>query len=1091
MSGLFRPLSIEQLAYWLFSELDGQASAFGIPRQLFFEPDTNAPYRSVVFGQSIDTPFGPAAGPHTQLAQNIIAAWLCGARYIELKTVQTLDDIDVSKPCIDMQDEGYNVEWSQELRVFESFDEYLRAWVLIHALHHKLGFPGESPAVVFNLSVGYDLAGIHRPNMQWFLDQVADVSGHVTNIVEAVAEHYPAVRDIEIPARMSNNVTLSTMHGCPPAEIESICAYLLEDRGLHTMVKCNPTLLGPDAVRRLLHDDLGYLDVTVPDGAFAHDMKYGDAVPMLERLLETAAGCEREFGVKLSNTLEVENVRPTFDPEETTAYLSGRALHAITVNLAERLASDFDGALPMSFSAGASCFNAPDLLAAGMQTVTVCSDLLKTGGYLRLLDYIDAVDEACASVAASTLDEYITRASTVRDGSAAASALDNLQRYAVRTRTDPDYRKSSVDTSHTKTERPLTHFDCIRAPCVDECPLGQQVPAYLDAVRAGDYEAARDIIRVDNPIACVLGRACDHRCELACVRTHLDEPVAIRDIKRFAMEHGDTAISRPAPTVNPRRVAIIGAGPGGMAAASELAQAGLRVEIFEQHPYAGGMVGGAVPEYRVPRAILDRDLARLDELGVEIHYGKRVGTDLRLSDLRGAGFDDIVIMVGAQLGRSLPLGGEDCGDVIDALDFLRLAREDSAPGLGRRIGIVGGGDTAMDCARIAWRQGSGDVMVIYRRSKDQMPAEREEIEQLLDEGITIVEMASPEALVVEDGRLRALACSRTRYAGDRDASGRKIAHKVPDSSFEIPLDSLVVAISQQALLDFFGDTPIAVNDGGYIRVDPETFETSIANLYAGGDVVNDGPASIVKAAAAGKAIANRILDRQRVTRCGATAPVTDVAGLLRRRSHRTRRNPAPQRPVAERRNDREVVLTYSAEAARSEAARCLDCDSYCSICVGVCPNLALFTYESIAPDPAGDAAPRAAAQRYQVAVLADLCNECGNCTTFCPASGRPFHDKPRLFCDRGDFEREKENAFFVKRSGGSWTIEVRWENETYRTDSGGDVHGPRGGEPLPTSVRDTMTTLLRTLPESSPMLPAFAPTTSAGSGRLAHPGYGD
>ena len=165
------------------------------------------------------------------MAQNIVVAWLCGARFIELKTVQTLDRLDVNKPCIDMEDEGYNVEWSQELRMYQSFDEYLRAWVLIHALHRRLGFPGERPGMVFNMSVGYDLAGILQPNVQWYLDTMRDASAYLEGHVEIVARHFPEVREVPIPADLSDNVTLSTMHGCPPGEIERIAGYLLDRAG--------------------------------------------------------------------------------------------------------------------------------------------------------------------------------------------------------------------------------------------------------------------------------------------------------------------------------------------------------------------------------------------------------------------------------------------------------------------------------------------------------------------------------------------------------------------------------------------------------------------------------------------------------------------------------------------------------------------------------------------------------------------------------------------------------------------------------------------------------------------------------------------
>ncbi len=284
MSALFQPIAADQLFAWVFRELDTRDSVFGIPRRHFFLPDDRERLATTVFGQRIGTPFGPAAGPHTQMAQNIVAAWLCGARYIELKTVQTLDELDVSKPCIDMEDEGYNVEWSQELKVHESLEEYARAWVLIHALHRKLGLPGEAPDVVFNLSVGYNLEGIRQPNMQWFLDTAADAGSHIDQLLETLEQHYAEAHRLGIPTRLSDNVTLSTMHGCPPEEIESISTYLMKERGLHTLVKCNPTLLGPERVRGILHEDLGYIDVAVPDEAFGHDLEFGDAVPMLTNL---------------------------------------------------------------------------------------------------------------------------------------------------------------------------------------------------------------------------------------------------------------------------------------------------------------------------------------------------------------------------------------------------------------------------------------------------------------------------------------------------------------------------------------------------------------------------------------------------------------------------------------------------------------------------------------------------------------------------------------------------------------------------------------------------------------------------------------
>ncbi|NNJ78871.1 MAG: putative selenate reductase subunit YgfK [Xanthomonadales bacterium] len=1125
MSDLFQPIAPARLFEWVFTELDSHDSIFGIPRGQFFVPSQDDPFRTAAFGHLLETPFGPASGPHTQMAQNIVAAWLCGARYIELKTVQTIDELDVSKPCIDMEDEGYNVEWSQELKVHQSFDEYLRAWVLIHALHDRLGFPGDRPGVVFNLSVGYNLEGIRQANVQWYLDQVQDCAAYRQGMVEEIARFHPAARELEIPDRMSDNVTVSTMHGCPPGEIGSICEYLLGERGLHTYVKCNPTLLGPDAVRGILHDDLGYRDVRVPDEAFRHDLEFADAVPLLQGLQKTAEERGLEFGVKLTNTLEVENTRSVFDPAEKMMYLSGRPLHAISVNLASKLAETFSGTLPMSFCAGVDCFNAPDMLAAGMKTVTTCTDILKTGGYARFLQYLQATREAFGK--AGNIDDFILRyvGSEAVGGDPAVTARANLARYARQTRKERLLKKDTFLTSRSKTARKLGLFDCIEAPCTDGCAVNQDVPQYLKAVREGDTARALAITTRDNPVPAMLGRVCDHLCEPVCVRTHLDEPLAIRHVKRFIMEHEGAVAALEKKDGGGARVAIIGAGPGGMAAARELALAGFGVEVFERHAYAGGMVGGAIPTYRLPTGVIEQDLAQLDALGVKIHFNRAAGRDFKLRDLQRDGFEHVAIMVGAQRGKKLGLAGEDAAGVMDALDFLRRAREGRPAPIGRRIGIIGAGDTAMDCARTAWRLSGGKapVSVIYRRSIDQMPADREEVACLLEEGIEVVEMAKPVSLLTGNGQLLGLLCRRMEYRGDRDASGRKIPHEVPGSDFEIGLDTLILAISQNAVLGFFEGVSVALNSRGYIEVDSRTFETSVPGVYAGGDVAGDGPSSIVEAAADGKVIADSIIGRTRVKGPPVVEPF-DVSELLLRRARRAWRVPVPHTPPDERVGFAEVVHGYSADQARKEASRCLDCDVYCSLCVGVCPNLALQTYRL---DPIefqlptlrrdGDAIsvvsgePFQLSQAYQIVVLADLCNECGNCTTFCPTAGEPYRDKPRLYIDRNEFEDQRDNAFMLIRDADTHAMEARFEGRTHRIELTGsldytapafsaqiDPHGfcveqviPLNGsshdDGLSLEPCATMYVLLKSLVNSMPHLPC-AP---GGEDCIPAPRYGD
>ncbi|MFQ5350595.1 MAG: putative selenate reductase subunit YgfK, partial [Thermoanaerobaculia bacterium] len=408
MSDRFHPISMEQLTAWAFTELERKNSLFGIPRSAIFTPSADDRFRLDKYGVELETPFGVAAGPHSQMAQNIVVAWLCGSRFLELKTVQTLDELEINKPCIDVEDEGYNVEWSQELKVYESFDEYLRAWILIHALHRKLGFPGDSPGMIFNMSVGYNLEGILKPNVQWYLDVMRDCSEYKQAYIDIVAEWYPEVREIDIPDQISDTVTLSTMHGCPPDEIEKICLYLLEERHIHTSVKCNPTLLGADRVRAIINEELGFADVPVPDEAFGHDLLYVDAVPMLHNLRRVARAEDLTFGVKLTNTLEVKNWRDVF-PDDDMMYLSGRALHAVTTNLALTLSEEFRGDLLISFAGGADCFNVADLLRSGVKTITVCSDLLKSGGYMRMLQYIEKLDEAMDGVGALDLTDFMCK----------------------------------------------------------------------------------------------------------------------------------------------------------------------------------------------------------------------------------------------------------------------------------------------------------------------------------------------------------------------------------------------------------------------------------------------------------------------------------------------------------------------------------------------------------------------------------------------------------------------------------------------------------------------------------------------------------
>jgi len=1046
MTDRLYPLSLKSMATWIRDELKSQDSIFGIGRNLFFTPSASDPFRTRVFDQPLDTPVGVAAGPHTQMAQNIVVAWLCGARFIELKTVQTLDELEVTKPCIDMEDAGYNVEWSQELRIHESIHEYVHAWILIHLLHRILGFPGENPHVIFNMSVGYNMEGILKPNVQHFLHTMRDASSIIEAARPQWSSVWPAMRDITIPTRLSDNVTLSTMHGCPPEDIGTICRYMLEQQELHTYVKLNPTLLGPDRLRAILNKELGYGDIIVPDEAFGHDITFADSVKLIRELRDVAVSCNRSFGVKLSNTLEVINHRKVFPAGEKQMYMSGRPLHAVTVQVALRLQEVFNGELDISFAGGADTFNYPALMACGMKTVTVCSDLLRSGGYTRLMQYHQCLRDEIVAKGAGSIMDYILASTSDYQNEVRNAAFQNLRAYAKQVVTDSSYMAETFERAHTKSARKLGAFDCIKAPCTEVCPIEQRVPQYMRLVKAGRLDDAARVVKRDNTMPAILGRACHHPCHTRCVRTHLDQPVQIREIKRFIMDH--TKIQSMPAFLRKERIAIIGAGPCGLATADFLSRAGYPITLFDARNQEGGMISSSIPGYRASDTALHKDIAFIAERGIHVRYGVKAGVDFTIDDLRAEGFAAIVIAIGAQKAGTIDTNGEAIAGIWDSLGFLRACRDGHPPEIGHRVGVIGGGDVAMDCARTAWRLGAEQVSVIYRRTRHEMPAQYDEVHGLIDEKIPVRELLAPKDVLSDHGQLTGLRCT-VMELGEADESGRRRPRPVDGKVEEIPLDTLIVAINQSGDFNWLEKHHITLNKNGYIEVNPETCETCKAGIYAGGDAIGEGPATIVKALGDGKRIARAI----RISFEGPIAPeptVTDVAPADRftlqyRRACRSQPHVPPERPADQRRDFREVVATMDVGNARLEAARCLDCDVLCSYCVGVCPNLALFTYKT---SPLSVSLPVgriesgrwlttgnttfAITQPYQVAVFSDFCNECGNCTTFCPSAGRPYHEKPRIYRHREEFDKESDNAFMLLPRDSVTTVYGRYQGATHQ-----------------------------------------------------------
>ena len=396
MSDRMHPIPFEALLDWILGEYRTEGSIFGV-KKFWHAPDgAGQPF----MGRSIESAVGPAAGPHTQLAQNIVAAYLCGARVFELKTVQVIDgeDLHVSKPCILAENEGYNCEWSTELTVPQARDEYIKAWVLLHVLAKELGL-GRADGFAFCMSVGYDLAGIRSPKIDGFLDDMKDASHtdifrHCLAVLERRLgdfSHFTADDLANLSPNPCNNVTVSTMHGCPAEDIEAIACHLMENKGLHLLLKCNPTLVGFDHAKKVL-DALGFNYLRFEQTSFDNDLQYADAVPMLSRLQKRAAALGLFFGVKLTNTFAVKADRGELP--DRSIYMSGQGLLPLSLRVAVRLRLDFGETLPMSYCGGANAKNIALLASVGLFPITVCTELLKPGGYEKLYAMATALEGA-------------------------------------------------------------------------------------------------------------------------------------------------------------------------------------------------------------------------------------------------------------------------------------------------------------------------------------------------------------------------------------------------------------------------------------------------------------------------------------------------------------------------------------------------------------------------------------------------------------------------------------------------------------------------------------------------------------------------
>ena len=956
MSELMTPIPFRELMTWITTEYRRDGAVFGVHK-----PYKAGMKKLPIFGETIETPFGPAAGPNTQLAQNIIAGYFAGARFFELKTVQKMDGADlaacINRPCILAEDECYNCEWSTELYVQQAFEEYVKAWCALKIMAKVYGL-GDPNGFVFNMSVGYDLAGIQGEKIDTFLNGMVDASKTpiFQECIAVLKEFFPGESDYidTITPHVSGSVTVSTLHGCPPDEIERIASYLLEKKHLHTFVKCNPTILGYETARSIL-DSMGYDYIAFDDHHFKEDLQYADAVPMFHRLQALADKEGLEFGLKLSNTFPVDVKAGELPSEEM--YMAGKSLFPLTTTMAAMMAKEFGGKLRLSYAGGADAFNIDKLFACGIWPITMATTELKPGGYQRFTQIGDKLD---------ALDfKPFTGVDVV-----------GIEALSLAARSDKYHVKAIKPLPRRKLYEKVPLLDCFTAPCKGGCPIHQDIPEYIELCRKGAYASALRLITEKNPLPFITGTICAHNCMTKCMRNYYDEPVNIRATKLVAAEKGYDAymskITPPAPVTDGRKVAVIGGGPTGMSAAYFVGRAGIPVTLFEKADRLGGIVRQVIPAFRISDEAIDKDVALMEKMGVEVKLNTEAPS---VAELKAQGYTHIFFAVGAWKAGRLDIPG----NVVPVIGWLRDMKAGKDVSLGH-VAVVGGGNPAMDAARAALRAGAKSSTLVYRRTKKYMPADAEELEMAIADGVEFLELVAP--VEQKDGKL---ICEKMKL-GDPDDKGRR--KPVPTGEMvEIPCDTVVSAVGEKVESEVFTRNGITVDEKGI-----PAFKTNLEGVYAGGDAMR-GPATVVEGIADAQYFANAVIGEAHKFAIPAKAVATREEAVAKK-----------------------GVLC---ESAKCEGNRCLTCNVVCQVCADVCPNRANVVIEL--PDG-----------RQQILHVDRMCNECGNCAVFCPYDSAPYREKFTLFLTREGFDESVNNQGFLPLGGKK--VLVRLDSKVFEAD---------------------------------------------------------
>ena len=948
MSDVMKIMPFENLMQWIQKEKENMGSIFGVKK--IYKACEKKYFN--IYKEHIETPIGPAAGPNSQLTQNIVASFVAGARFFELKTVQELNGEAlakcVNKPCIKAEDECYNCEWSTELYMDEAIQEYIKAWVILHFIAKEYGL-GATDGFVFNMSVGYNLLDIKKKDTDTFIECMKDANKHpiFKKCKDYLYEHISEFKNFKkedidnIKSEICTSVTESTLHGCPPDEIERIAKYLMEEKGLNTFIKCNPTLLGYDTAREIL-DEMGFNYVSFTDSHFKGDLQYADAITMLKRLKELANKLNLTFGVKLTNTFPVDVTRNELPSNEM--YMSGKSLFPLSLTVAKKLATDFNGNLKISYSGGADNFNIKELIDCGIWPVTVATTILKPGGYDRFSQMAENIMSDVNSV--------------VDFKNIDVNKLNNLLEKSKKDKHLIKKKRFVVNKINSKS--PL--IDCYVAPCSNTCPINQDISLYNFYVNKKEYDKAFEVILRTNPLPFMTGNICPHPCETSCMRNHYEDPVDIRGNKLLATRNAyDNFIKsiKPVEKIN-KNVAIVGAGPAGIALSTFLSREGVNVTVYDENSVEGGVVANIIPSFRISADEIKKDV------DIAKSYAVKFVMNTKIDDIEKLKSENDVVVLAIGAHKEVPLLLEK-GDSINAHRFLREFKETNGNvNIGETVAVIGAGNTAMDSARAAIKNiNVKKVYLVYRRTIDEMPADLEELEEAIKDGVEFMPLLAPKSF--ENGEL---ICNVVKL-GDVGSDGRRSVVETNEIK-TIKVDTIIASIGEKVDGEFYKKFGIKVTDKGLPELS-KTNETSIKNVYAIGDG-GKGASIIVKAIRDAKIVATDILNKE------------------------FSKNEKPKLTDTEVYKNRAILRDIIKD---SDASRCLNCNYICETCNEVCPNRANVNVIL-------------AGGRHEVVHIDAMCNECGNCEVFCPYASKPYKEKWTLFTDESAMNNSTNNGFYYK-----------------------------------------------------------------------------